>query len=736
MSTPAEHDTHSPLEASPQPSSSDRTYRERASEELQREADQFRLLAQKVKDCAIFLMDSDGTVVSWNEGAKHLTGYTEEEIFGQPVSTFYPQEEIDAGRPEKALDTASREGQCTQEGWRIRKDGSRFWAHVTIMALAEEETQRQGFAILTRDLTWQKEREETLRRSEKRYRRLFETSQEGIAITTPEGWFTDVNSAGLEILGYGWHELREMKAKELYVDPSQYEVLQTQVVQEGAVRDAEVRLYRKDGEVITCQMSTTARRGPDGKIGAFHSVFRDVTEEKRTEERLRQSERRYRRLFETSQEGIVLASPSGEIIDANSALCQLTGYAPEELIGTQASALYDKQARQRLVNALQKERSVKGLELPLRRKDGTELICQVSATVWTNENGEAQAVQSFVRDITEEKRTQEALAESEKKFRALAENSTVGIFLIQEGGLQYVNEALAQMYGYAPEELLGSRYSEMLPHPHDRERVRSKIKRHLRGEEKRQTFRFKGQTKDGDTIHVKAFGARIEYQGEPALIGTDIDVTERTRLQREVLRIQEKERRRLGRDLHDVVASQLTGVSIMLDTVANRKVEDEQISERIQEIRDLVVESCEDIRHLSRGLNPAGLSEGDLPAILQRLASTTDGCHFEADNFEADDAVRNLESDMATHLYCIAQEATANARKYAEAEEIVIRLTDDDGARVLSIKDDGEGFDPDDLEEDSLGLRTMRYRAELLGADFSLDSTPGEGTHIRCRLPV
>lgn len=173
----------------------------------------------------------------------------------------------------------------------------------------------------------------------------------------------------------------------------------------------------------------------------------------------------------------------------------------------------------------------------------------------------------------------------------------------------------------------------------------------------------------------------------------------------------------------------------MLDTVANRKIEEEDVRERINKIRNLVVESCEDIRQLSRGLNPAGLSEDRLPATLERLASNTENCRFESPHFDVSDDIP-LEDDVATHLYCIAQEASANARKYAGADEIVIRLTRDEEALVLTIEDDGDGFDPQQLHEDSLGLRTMQYRAELLGAEFSIDSAPGEGTRISCRLPV
>lgn len=579
---------------------------------LQERKKQLRLLAEEAEEYAIFLLDVDGQVARWNEGAKQLKGYTQEEILGTHYSVFFPPEDVQADVPEEVLEVAAAEGQWTSEGWRVRKDGSRYWSRERVVALMNEEGEVHGFATVTRDLTEQKEQEKALR----------------------------------------------------------------------------------------------------------------------------QTEQRYRRLFETSQEGILLASPSGEIIDVNPALCELTGYDREELLGRQASTLYDDESREKLVQALQRDGRVQSLEVHLHCKDGEERICQVSATLWTDEDGDAQAVQSFVRDVTEEKEAKEALEESEARFRALAENSTVGTFVLQDGELKYVNEAFAQMYGYTPEELIGQNYVETLVHPGDRGRIRKKNEQRLSGEVKSLSFRFRGLTKEGEAIYVQAYGSRIDDCGGPAILGTDIDVSERTCLQRDVLQVQEAERRRLGRDLHDVVASQLTGVGLILGSLSNQ-AESEELAERIEEVRDLVVESTEDIRQLSRGLTPAGLSDADLPAALERLADNTTGCRFDCDEAEADSLMAELDEDIATHLYCIAQEALANARKYADAESILLRLRHEKGAVVLVVEDDGKGFAPSSVEkDDSLGLRSMRYRAELIGAELSIDSTPGSGTVVRCRLPL
>lgn len=459
-------------------------------------------------------------------------------------------------------------------------------------------------------------------------------------------------------------------------------------------------------------------------------------------------EERYRRLFLTAQEGIVLASPAGEILDCNPALCRITGYEREELIGTQASTLYDRDSRRELVRALQDTGQIEGLKLPLRRKDGEELLCLVSALLWTDADGNPTAVQSFVRDVTEEARAREALAESEEKFRSLAENAPVGIGLLRDGSseewtLTYVNPAFAQILGYAPNEIIG-RSPKELAHPEDWPAVRAWIQSRLTGEGKAR-LQARAVTKSDEARHVEVFGGRTTYHETPALVGGIVDVTEQRQLQRQILEVQEKERRSVGRDLHDGVAAQLTGISLILGTALEMLGEDDPARRHIQRAKKLIQETGQDVRQLSRGLSPTALSEEGLLGALGRLAENAEGCFLEIDE-DVDDSL--LSPEEKTQLYWIAQEAVANARRHAEADEIEIRLSKEDDTLIFAVEDDGEGFEiarmeqkgeqapgEGDLESQGLGLRSMRHRAELLGADFSVDTGPGEGTCVTCRLP-
>jgi formate hydrogenlyase transcriptional activator len=185
----------------------DITRRKRTEEALKASEEMFRTLVHGVKDCAIFMLDPEGRVSSWNAGAQRIKGYTTEEILGQYFSIFYPQEDVKTGKPERTLKIAAAEGRFEDEGWRVRKDGSRFWADVLITAVRGENGELLGFAKVTRDFTERREAEERLRASENRFRSLFEFSPDAIIVAGQNGEIAEVNGQVERFFGYQRGEL-------------------------------------------------------------------------------------------------------------------------------------------------------------------------------------------------------------------------------------------------------------------------------------------------------------------------------------------------------------------------------------------------------------------------------------------------------------------------------------------------------------------------------------------------
>jgi PAS domain S-box-containing protein len=163
----------------------------------------FELAVEQTKDYALFLLDPSGCVMTWNAGAERIKGYKAEDIIGRHFSTFYTPDAVSSGWPAYELETASAEGRFEDEGWRVRKDGSRFWANVVITALRDEGGRLLGFAKITRDLTRRKMREEALRESEEKFRLLVDgVTDYSLYMLDPEGVVTSWNNGAQRITGY------------------------------------------------------------------------------------------------------------------------------------------------------------------------------------------------------------------------------------------------------------------------------------------------------------------------------------------------------------------------------------------------------------------------------------------------------------------------------------------------------------------------------------------------------
>jgi len=222
-------------------------------------------------------------------------------------------------------------------------------------------------------------------------------------------------------------------------------------------------------------------------------------------------------------------------------------------------------------------------------------------------------------------------------------------------------------------------------------------------------------------------------------------LTERQRLEREVARVGDEERHRIGRDLHDGLGSQLTGLALLCRGLVRRVSKGQSIQEdEIERVAQVVEESVEQTRRLAHDLSPLDLAEQDLPGVLDKLAARTKATTTIACRLTVRGPVRtciaHLDADAVIHLYRIAQEAIHNAIRHARPTLIALTLAAQNDRLVLTIDDDGCGLS--DLPEaearrsNGLGLRTMRYRAGLIGGTLTIESDAGTGTRVRCEVPI
>jgi PAS domain S-box-containing protein len=252
-------------------------------------ADLFRRLVTSVRDYAIFALDATGHIMTWNEGAQHIKGYAPNEIIGKHFSVFYPPERVAEGFPDYELRSAAETGRFEDEGWRIRKDGSRFWASVIITALRDDDGHLIGFAKVTRDLTERRAAEEALRQSEERFRLIVQTVRDyAIFMLDPTGHIATWNAGAERIKGYRSDEIIGKHFSVFYPpedrewDKPAWEL--REAIRDGRFEDEGWRV-RKDGSRFWANVVITALRDTDGRLVGFAKVTRDLTERRAAEQR-------------------------------------------------------------------------------------------------------------------------------------------------------------------------------------------------------------------------------------------------------------------------------------------------------------------------------------------------------------------------------------------------------------------------------------------------------------------
>ncbi len=259
------------------------------------EEERFRLLVQGVLDYAIFMLDTAGHIASWNAGAERIKGYTADQIVGKHFSVFYPPEDIAAGKPARELEIAIAEGRLEDEGWRLRRDGTRFWANVVITALFDEHGVLQGFGKVTRDMTERRAAQEELRRSEERFRLLVTGVLDyAIFMLDPTGHISSWNAGAERIKGYTADQIIGKHFSVFYPPEDiaagkparELEI----AIAEGRLEDEGWRL-RRDGTRFWANVVITALFDETGKLRGFGKVTRDMTERRGVESALRERRR-------------------------------------------------------------------------------------------------------------------------------------------------------------------------------------------------------------------------------------------------------------------------------------------------------------------------------------------------------------------------------------------------------------------------------------------------------------
>jgi PAS domain S-box-containing protein len=375
----------------------------------------FRRLVDGVRDYAIFLLTPDGHIASWNAGAEHIKGYKAADVIGKHFSIFYTPEALAVGWPAEELRRALAVGRLEDEGWRVRSDGSRFWADVVISPVRDGSGELLGFSKVTRDLTERREHESRLRESERNLRLLVEGVQDyAIFRLDPNGVIVSWNLGAQRIKGYTAEEAIGRHFSMFYTPDAvasgwpQDELVRASA--DGRFEDEGWRVC-KDGTRIWANVVITAIRDEQGDLLGFSKVTRDLTERRRHEELLREREENLRLLVEgVKGHAMFLLDAAGRIRTWNAGAQRMLGYPADEVLERPVGMLYPAEeaaagrAESELASATAGGFSqVEGWR---QKADGTKFWADIATTVLLDAAGQTRGFVQIVRDLTERRRVE------------------------------------------------------------------------------------------------------------------------------------------------------------------------------------------------------------------------------------------------------------------------------------------------------------------------------------------
>ena len=335
--------------------------------------------------------------------------------------------------------------------------------------------------------------------------------------------------------------------------------------------------------------------------------------------------------------------------------------------------------------------------------------------------------------------TESAVRDGEERLRAILETAVEGIITIDERGtIESFNPASEKIFGYAAAEVIGKNVKVLMATPH-REQHDGYLKNYRdTGHAKiigigRETFARK---KDGTLFPMDLSVSEVKLSDRRIFTGFVRDITERKRMEKEILEISEREQRRIGHDLHDGLCQHLAGIEMLSQVLAQKLApKSKDGSTRATEIARAVRESIGQTRLLARGLSPVTLESEGLMSALAELALNMEKMFRVKCVFDCPEIVKFDDHAAATHLFRITQEAVSNSIKHGKAKKISIRLRDEDGQIRLRVNDDGKGFPKYPIANTGMGMRIMQTRIGMVGGTLTIEHRLPTGTSVNFSAP-
>lgn len=586
------------------------------------------------------------------------------------------------------------------------------------------------------------------------FRALFEGASDGILLVDDKGTIVMMNPKCQQLFGYEQSELTGQPIETL-VPPGirekhkqHREKFMNHPRPRPMGQGIDLYAHRKDGSMFPVEISLSYINTQKGfYVTAFIS---DITERKRWEEELQKSEERFSSAFHAAPIAIAITrAQDGILIDVNKSFLETFGYKRDEAISKTVWELgiwYKKEDRQIMDSLIEKGEQVEDFHMMACSKQGQ--IRHVFLSVEKIELDGEDCLLSMFKDMTERRKIEQDLLDERNFVSAIIDTTTALIAVLdREGNIVRFNKAAEEFTGLDRDEIFGRNLFELNIIPHEEQnQIRQQAFDQLIQQKTRFTYENHWIDKNGDWRLISWSNASLMNQeGEiEHVISAGIDITERkemeTKLMQAAFEGEEKERRRLGKDLHDGITPMIASVKNYLQALQPEMQETLHEEKRsyfdqsLQQLNEVIT----DIRNLSHNLMPKVLEERGIAEALEHLSDKISQHQGTQVQFYAVGIPSDLYKATEMSLYRIVQELLNNATKHAQADEITVQLIGDKESLLLSVDDNGQGFDVKKVKHagDRIGLKNIDSRVKALRGQMHIESSYERGTLMTIEIPL
>jgi PAS domain S-box-containing protein/putative nucleotidyltransferase with HDIG domain len=518
--------------------SQDITERKRAEEALKASQEYIQNIVSSSPDM-IVSVDNDRRIVEFNEAAQGAFGYAKEEVIGKHIDMLYDDPE--EGR--KVVENIRTAGNFFGEVTNVRKNGERFPSYLSASLLRDGGGEVVGVMGVSRDITIEKRVTEALKESQRRFATLVEAALEGIGIVDAEENIVYTNTAFAETLGYSVEEIIEMNISQLVPDEQFEKILaETEKRKRGETTTYEVEFTHRDGSPRYFVVSVSPMFGRDGVYEGAYAVFLDITERKRVEE---EKERLHAEVVAAMSEREALFDGVDVLLwsvrerddgrlyyeQANAAFAAVEGRMPEHYEGKLVGELHTAEECERIWNSYEwaKLGKLRIYETQFGREPDIRYFV-IRIIPLPEPDGSIRSFLASGMDITDRRMAEEAVRESEEKYRTFTEEAIVGVYIYRGGRFYFVNKEMEVITGYSKDELLTISTDELV-NPEDREYLVEREKARRKGDDLPARYSMRIKRKNGEPAVLMVGSKPIQYGGETAYLGNCVDITENVKAQ-------------------------------------------------------------------------------------------------------------------------------------------------------------------------------------------------------------